>query len=407
VNELVQFGEIVLVTSVALLLAIGSGRLVERLRVPAPAVFLVAAAAASDLFPRVGGALSVRDVGRLGTVALVVILFDGGVDIGWRALRASVAPVALLGGAGTLATAALLALAAHALLGFQWLVAGVLGAALAPTDPAVMFSLLGGRELAGRTSTILQAEAGANDPVSIALMVGVLDAADRAGWVGTLAVDLVAQLAIGLAVGAIGALVAVRVLHRLTAPVGSLQPLVSLATAGTVYGAAASLHGSGFLAVFVTGLLLGDAERALQHDVRAFHGELAGLAEIVVFVALGLTVHLGALWSDGALTDGLILMVVLTLAIRPLVVGAMLARARLTVGERAFVAWMGLRGAVPILLAAFAVEHGIPHARAVYGIVFVGVVASVVVQGGLLEVVASRAGVRLLAPHAGDAGERT
>jgi potassium/hydrogen antiporter len=403
-DELVQFGEIVLVTSVALLLAVLSGRVAERIRIPAPAVFLVAAAVASDVVPRLGHVLSVRDVGRLGTVALIVILFNGGVDIGWRDLRRSIAPVAVLGGAGTLATAGLLTLTAHWLLGFGWLVSGVLGAALAPTDPAVMFSVLGGRELTGRASTILQAESGANDPVSIALMVGVLSAADSSGWAGTIATEMVVQLGIGLAVGVAGAVLAIRVLHRLTAPAGSLQPIVSLAAAGAVYGAAATLHGSGFLAVFVAGLLLGDAEHTVQGDVRAFHAELAGLAEIVVFIALGLTVHLGALRPDDAIVHGVVLVAVLGLVIRPAVTAVGLARARLSLGERAFVAWAGLRGAVPILLAAFAVVHGIPDGRAVYGIVFVAVVTSVVVQGGLLEPVAAAAGIGVVDPRPGDDG---
>jgi cell volume regulation protein A len=399
---MVEFGQIVLLVGIGLVAAAASGRVGERFRVPAPAAFLLLAAVAAELSPTLSGALSNRDIGRIGVVAIIVILFDGGVDMGWRELRPSLGAVASLGVLGTLLTALLATEAAHWLLGFPWAVSGALGAALAPTDPAVVFSVLGGREPAGRSPTILKGESGANDPVAIALMIGVVDAAQHGGgWQTRLIVDMLVQLGVGLAVGVVGAKLAVRVLHRLTAPTDTLQPVLTVATAGLVYGAAASAHGSGFLAVFVAGLLLGDAEHRVGHDVRAFHRELAGLAEIAVFVALGLTVDLGSLRQTNALTDGLVLIAIVVLLVRPPVVVALLARARLTWGELAFISWSGLRGAVPILLVSVAVEGGVGDARQLYGIVFVAVAASVIVQGSLLTVVSDAVGVPLRDPHSG------
>ncbi|MGN6380568.1 MAG: cation:proton antiporter domain-containing protein [Gaiellales bacterium] len=399
---MVQFGEIVLLVGAGLLGAVAMGHLGERVRVPAPAVFLLLAAGAAEAFPSVSGVLSSRDVGRVATVALIVILFDGGVDIGWQNLRPSIGAVASLGILGTLATAGLGAAAAHWLLGFQWSVAGALGAALSPTDPAVVFSVLGGREPRGRSGVILKGESGANDPVSIALMVGVVDAVQHGSdWSSTVAEDLSMQLVVGLAVGVAGAKIALRLLPRVSPPTDSLQPVLTVITAALVYGAAASLHGSGFLAVFAAGLLLGDAEHRVGEDVRAFHRELAGLAEVVVFVALGLTIDLGSLIDTHALADGLLLIAIVILAVRPPVVAALLARARLTRAERIFIAWAGLRGAVPILLASVAVEGGVGSGAALYGIVFVAVATSVIVQGSLLTEVARAVGLPLRDPHPG------
>ena len=127
-------------------------------------MFLVAAAVASDLFPSLERAISIRDVERIGVVALILILFDGGMRVGWRRFRASVVPIGLLGVVGTFATAALIAVAARLIFGFDWTTAGIVGAALAPTDPAVMFSVLGRREVRGRSGTILEGESGGNDP---------------------------------------------------------------------------------------------------------------------------------------------------------------------------------------------------------------------------------------------------
>src|SRR4051795_2603877 len=146
--EIADFALLVLLVAGALVLAILSTRIADRLPVPAPVLFLVAAAVASDVWPDLGSALSMRTVERIAVVALVVILLNGGLDIGWSRLRGSVGPVLSIGVVGTFITCGVVALAAHALLGLSWTLAGIVGAALAPTDPAVVFSVLGRREIA-------------------------------------------------------------------------------------------------------------------------------------------------------------------------------------------------------------------------------------------------------------------
>jgi len=173
-HEVHAFGTVVLLVAAGFSLAVGTSRLSERLAVPGPALFLVAAAVVSDIFPKISDRLTIREVERVGVVALVVILFDGGSRIGARRLRAAALPVLSLGVLGTFATAGVTTLAARWLLGFSWTTSGLLGAATAPTDPAVMFSVLGRREVGGRTGTILEAESGMNDPVGIALMIGMI-----------------------------------------------------------------------------------------------------------------------------------------------------------------------------------------------------------------------------------------
>ncbi len=347
------------------------------MKIPAPALVLVAAALASDLVPSVRP--SILSVETVVTVALVVILFDGGASIGWRRFRVAAVPIISLGILGTFATAGLVTLFAHLALGFGWLTAGLIGAAIAPTDPAVVFSVLrGGPVVPGRTRTIIEGESGANDPVGIALMLGLIafaTHADASFWiVGRV---LGAQVVVGLAVGLAGGFLERRLLR-----VGWLRTFVLVAV---VFLLADLAHGSGFLAVFVMGLVVGDIEAPSQ----SLQDRLATFAEIVAFVALGLTVDISGI-SGARWAEGLALAAFLSLVARPAIVGSLLAPVRLRHGERLFVIWGGLKGAVPILLAAFAVTHHVHEAARIYETVFVVVLASVIVQGGTIPVVARR-----------------
>jgi len=390
VDELGDFGLIVLVVSGGVLLALLVHKVSARFPVPAPALFLLAALATPVALPHI------RTVERIGVVALIMILFDGGMDIGWRRFRRAVVPIASLGVIGTFTTALVMAACAHYLVGFDWTTAGLLAAALAPTDPAVMFSILGNREIGGRTGTILEGEAGVNDPVGIALMIGMLEFAtadDGSLW--TVAEEFVLEMGIGLVVGVAGTALLVLFIRRVHLPSEGLYPLRTLAAAGVIYGLAAVAGGSGFLAVFIAGLLLGDLDVPFKRQIRRFHMALASLAEIVVFVALGLTVNVSQLFESNIWLDGLLLAAALAFIARPVGLAPLLAPLRLRTGEKLFIAWSGLRGAVPILLAAFAILAEVDDARRIYEIVFVVVTFSVIVQGATIPFVASRFGVRM------------
>jgi cell volume regulation protein A len=325
-----------------------------------------------------------------------VILFDGGMRVGWRRSRQSAVPIVSLGLLGTFATAGLMTLAAHYLLDFRWETAGLLGAALAPTDPAVMFSVFGRKEIAGRTGTILEGESGANDPVGIALMLAAvsLAQADPTSVVSAVG-EFFLQLGLGVVFGVLGAHLVLLVARRIVLLNPALYPLRTLAFAGVIYGLATVAHGSGFLAVYIAGILIGDADIPAKSAIERFHTSLASLAEIVVFVALGLTVDLTALGENNRWLDGLVLAVMLAFVARPVAVGPLLIPARLTAGERFFVMWGGLKGAVPILLASFAVLGGVRDAERIYGIVFVVVAFSVTLQGATIPYAAARLGVPL------------
>jgi cell volume regulation protein A len=388
VSDIEPYAIALTIAALALLGAIASNRVSERLGIPAPAIFLLAASVAADLVPTLGS-LDIRTDQRIVTVALVLILFDGGMHIGWRRFRAAAGAIAWLGVAGTFVTAGALALAAHGLFGFDWKPALLIGAALAPTDPAVVFSVLGRREVSGRRGTLLEGESGANDPVGIALMVSLLGATGS-GWsaVGHGAFEFVLQMVLGGVFGVLGGYALLWLMRHLPMPNEALYSLRTIAFALLIFGVTTACHGSGFLAVFLAGILVGDARAPYKREIERFAGAAASLGEIVAFTVLGLSIPISTALGDGRVWTGLGLAALLILLVRPLLVGAVLIPVRLRLGERAFVLWAGLKGAVPILLGTYVLAEGIAGGERIYSVIFVVVLVSVVVQGGPVPVLA-------------------
>src|SRR3569833_474707 len=407
-TDVESFGRAILLVALIGTLAVLSNRVGERLRVPAPAFFLVGAAAAATIRPGLGS-VGMPSVEKIVTVALAVILFDGGRHIGRRRFRSAAGAVRWAGAAGTLVTAAAVAVLAHAACGLDWRVATLLGTALAPTAPAVVFSVLGRREIAGRTGTLLEGESGANDPVGIALMVALLSASGAGlSAAGQITVEFLQQMAIGAAVGVAGGLALLAFMRRVPLPSAGLYALRVLFGALLIYGLATAAHGSGFLAVFAAGILLGDERAPYKREIERFHSSLASLGEIVAFTMLGLTISLHDLAKGGVWWIGLLLAVALAFVIRPVFVGLVLLPVRLRRNERIFVLWTGLKGAVPILLGTFILQDGLKDAHRAYEIIFVVVAFSVLVQGGLVPVLTDRLGIplRTIEPEPGCLGVR-
>lgn len=387
------FGLLILVVAAVGLLAVLSNRLSERVQIPAPMFFLAGAALAAHLAPDLHG-IDSQTVERLVTVALVIILFDGGLHIGLPRLREAAGPVISAGLLGTFLTTGAIAALAHFAFGFDWFVSLLLGTAIAPTDPAVVFSVLGKREVSGRSGTVLEGESGANDPVGIALMAGLLGAgAVTAAALAGVAGEFALQMGVGAAVGLLGGWVLRWFMRRVSLPNEGLYPLRTLASAMVIFGLATVAHGSGFLAVFIAGIMLGDAHAPYKREIERFHSALASLGEIVAFIVLGLTVDLGVLTRADVWVPGLVLGAALALVVRPVLVGACLLPFGLARNERAFVSWAGLKGAVPILLGTFLLHAHVPEPDRLYGIVVVVVAFSVLVQGSTVGLAARLLGV--------------
>ena len=387
--EITHFAGPVTVVAVALVLAALATTLTGRLPIPAPALFLAGAAVVSAIAPSLRREIQVVTVERVAIVALIVILFNGGRDIGARRLQRSLGDVTSIGLLGTFLTAAALALAAHIIVGLAWPVAGVLGAAIAPTDPAVMFSVLGRQEVGGRSGTVLEGEAGINDPAGIALLLGMVQVATHPGSSILIVLkDFAFEMSIGVVLGVLGGRLLIAGLARVRLGASGLYPVLALSGAGLLYGVTTLADGSGFCAVFVAGLLLGDRRLPYAREIEQFTESLASLAEVAVFIALGLTVDLGGITARDWL-EGLGMFLVMAILVRPAVVALTLMRSALGRREKAFIAWSGLKGAVPILLGAFAALAHVPAHGRIDDLIFVVVLASVVIQGGLVPTVAA------------------
>ena len=373
-----------------LLTALAAVPLFERIRLPSPAAFLAVGIAAGLLGVAPTGELPIVTLEQVGAVALFVILFQGGLGTGFSAARAAARPILTLGLLGTVATAGGLALAAHYLLGLDWSVALLVAVALAPTDPAAVYALLRGRSGSDRARTVLEGESGFNDPAGIALMVAVTAAvATSDASYGHSAWRFVEELAIGSAAGVGGGLfllVGLRVTRHLEDGVQAVAVVLGVVLLGAV---TASLHGSGFLAVYIAGLLFSDAwarQDGAQHVVPE---ALSAVAEPLLFATLGAA--FAPLVGLDHIGYGIFLMVVTVFVVRPLVASVCLIGSNLPAPDRALVSWGGLKGAVPLLLAGYpALEH-FDEAGTVAAIVLVATAASLLVQGGTLPLVADRA----------------
>ncbi|MFL5578335.1 MAG: potassium/proton antiporter [Gemmatimonadaceae bacterium] len=378
------FPTAILLTTFGVLLAVSAlfSRASQRVGVPLALVFLgIGVLAGSE---GIGGIPfdDYRLAFRLGTVALTLILFDGGLNTSAAAVRRVLAPSALLATVGVVGTAALVAAAARA-LGFAWPVAMLLGAVVSSTDAAAVFAVLrgSGLSLKRRVGTTLELESGINDPMAVILttvLTGYLaDPASSPGWRVALAVvrEIVVGGVLGLAIGYGGR----ALLARFRLPAGGLYPALTLALALLAFGVPTLVHGSGFLSVYLAALVLGDGPLPYRAGLLRVHDALAWLSQIAMFLVLGLLVFPSRLYDVAA--AALTLALFLAVVARPLVVALCLAPFRYTRGDIAYVGWVGLRGAVPIVLALFPVLAGAPGAERIFDVVFFIVVANAVLPG--------------------------
>jgi cell volume regulation protein A len=384
-------GLVILVAGGLMAMALGASLIATRLRVPGLLLFIgIGMLAGSDGL----GVVDLSDYALardVGIVGLSLILFEGGLAAGFRELRPVLGTGISLGVLGTLLTALIAGLAASWLFEFSTLEGLLLGSVVATTDAAAVFAVLRGSTLRRRIARTLEGEAGFNDPVALLLVVGFID------WIQLpdyglleMAGQFVAQLAIGLGAGLATGFLAVRAFRRLPLAAG-LYPVASLTAVALAYGLADVLGGSGFLAVYLAGLTLGSTSIPARQTVGAFHDGLAWIAQLAMFLVLGLLVFPSQL-PEVAL-EGTLMALIVAFVARPLAVVVATALSPLNARERIVIGWVGLKGALPVVFATFPVVAGVPHSLEFFNIAFFAVLLSTLIQGTTVEPLARAVGV--------------
>jgi len=327
---------------------------------------------------------------EVGIIGLALILYEGGLQTSWRRLREVAVPAALLSTIGVVVSAVVTGVAAYMLFDLSRLESVLLGAVVSSTDAAAVFATLRFTHIRRRLARTLEAESGGNDPMAIALTLGLIAWIERPHDYGieNLLLLVVQQLGLGLIVGIGLGLVASWLFGRLPHSIGAFAPVASVATAAVTFGLADVIHGSGFLAVYLVGLAVGSTPSRYRSQLVAFHEGLAFLAQVAMFIVLGLLVFPSDL--PPVALPGVALAVLLVVVIRPAAVWISTAFSNFTHRERALLGWAGLRGAVPIVLATFVLSSEVGEAETIFNAVFFVVVVSTLVQGTTLEWVAER-----------------
>ncbi|MFI9720553.1 potassium/proton antiporter [Streptomyces sp. NPDC052396] len=381
-----HLNELLLVCSLVLLVAVAAVRISSRSGLPSLLIYLgIGVAIGQD-----GIGVHFNDVGLtqvIGYAALVVILAEGGLGTKWHEIRPALPAAAVLSTLGVAVSVGVTAAAAHYLAGIDWRQSLIIGAVVSSTDAAAVFSVLRNVPLPSRLTGMLEAESGFNDAPVVILVVAFSATGPVDHWyllLGKIALELVIGAAVGVTVGLLGAYA----LRHVALPASGLYPIAVMAIATVAYAGGALAHGSGFLAVYLAALILGNAKLPHWPATRGFAEGLGWIAQIGMFVLLGLLVTPHELGAD--FLPALIVGLVLTVVARPVSVFLSTVPFRTSWQEKTLLSWAGLRGAVPIVLATIPMVAAVPDSRRIFNIVFVLVIVYTLVQGPTLPWLARR-----------------
>lgn len=324
-----------------------------------------------------------------GIFALVIILFEGGMQTSFKDIKPVIGPSLVLSTLGVLVTTGVVGLAATYILGVSWEEGLLFGAIVGSTDAAAVFSVLGGKNIDKRLTSTLEAESGSNDPMAVFLTVSLIEwieSPETGIW--SLMLSFVWEMAVGLLVGLLVGRIAVYLINKINLDSTGLYPVMTVGFAVLTYGSAALLHSSGLLAVYVMGLVLGNSEIVYHRTIMNFNHGFAWMMQIFMFILLGLLVFPQELTHIAF--QGLLLSVILMIAARPVAVFLSLLFFKFTGAEKTLIAWAGLRGAVPIVLATYPLLSNLENGRLFFNIVFFVVLTSAVIQGTTISPLAAR-----------------
>lgn len=383
---------IILLIGSLLFIAVWTTKLSSRFNIPALLIFIsLGMIAGSDVtgFIRFDDA----ELAQLfGTIALIVILFEGGLQTVWKDVKKELAPSLSLATFGVFIATTVVAVASHYILGFNWPNSFLLGAIVGSTDAAAIFSVLSGQSVRRKVGSTLEVESGTNDPMAVFLTVLFLEFvtnpqdASLLNGLFSLTWEMVIGLLLGLAIG----WVASAVINRIDLSSSSFYPILLMSFGFLSFGIASAFSASGFLAVYVTAIYISNHELVYRQTLVRFTMSMAHLAQIGMFIVLGLLVFPKQLLDPQVILSSIALALILIFIARPLSVWLSLLPFKYSWREKIFISFAGLKGAVPIILATYPLVAGIDNASMIFNIVFFTVLLSTLIQGSLLSVLADR-----------------
>lgn len=384
----------ILLTAILLIAGVLTTKFSARLGVPALVLFMmVGMVMGSDVL----GIIyfdNASTAQMIGVFALVVILFEGGLQTKWKTLRPVIIPSLSLATIGVLLTSGIVAVAAKLILELGWLEAILFGAIVGSTDAAAVFAVLKGQNINERIGTTLEAESGSNDPMAVFLTVAMIELITIPETsIITMIGSFFVQMGLGVLLGFIAGKLAVKALNKINLDSSGLYPIFSIAFALLTYGITAFMNGSGLLAVYVLAIIIGNAEIAYRHSIFRFSEGFAWMMQISMFVILGLLVFPSDLFTWDIIFKGILISVILMLVARPVAVYVSTIKMKFTNKELVFLSWAGLKGAVPIVLATFPLLADIEGSQLIFNVVFFVVLTSCLIQGATVTNLADKLGL--------------
>lgn len=385
---------IILLSALLLIVGVVTTKFSTRLGVPALVLFiLVGMITGSD-----GLGLIHFDNARIaqliGIFALVIILFEGGLQTKWTTVKSVAMPSLSLATLGVIITTVVVAVAAKLILGVTWLEGFLFGAIVGSTDAAAVFAVLKGQNIKARLGATLEAESGSNDPMAVFLTISLIELIMVEDPLYLLLVgSFFWQMGIGLIMGLVLGKIATFAVNRINLDSSGLYPLFALSFALLTYSITALIGASGLLAVYVAALVIGNSDLTYRHSIYRFNEGFAWMAQILMFTILGLLVFPNQLLTLDIMIKGLILSFILIVIARPLAVFLSTMKMGYNLKEKIFLSWAGLRGAVPIVLATFPMIAGLVNSPLFFNVVFFVVLTSALIQGSTISLFAEKLGL--------------
>ncbi|SHF82994.1 potassium/proton antiporter [Ornithinibacillus halophilus] len=388
------FDYFILTLGLLLIIGVLTAKFSNRLGVPALVLFiLVGMVIGSDGL----GLIHFSDdklARMIGMAALVIILFDGGLQTKWTTVKPVIAPSLSLATIGVIFTSVIVGIGAKFILDVSWFEGLLFGSIVGSTDAAAVFAVLKGKNIKNRISSTLEAESGSNDPMAMILMITFIELITTEQqnylyFVGSFFWQMIIGLLLGLIIGRL----AVFAINKINLDSSGLYPVFTLAFALLTFSITDFINASGLLAVYISAVLIGNSDIAYRHSIFRFNEGFSWIAQILMFTILGLLVFPKQVFTLDIIIKGLLLSFILILIARPIAVFLSTIKLGFNFKEKAFLSWAGLKGAVPIVLATFPMAAGLENSQVFFNIIFFIVLISALIQGSTISILAEKLGL--------------